>query len=173
MTNYTLKRITQQDFKQFYSLLEQDFCFLERKDYQEELASFGNSNFVPAFIFSDNKCVGYVCYWEFEEFLFVEHFAILKEMRNQGVGTGFFREFLNDISKLVLLEVERPNDIISKRRICFYEEIGFYVNQYDYQQPSYHPDTEGIPMFICSYDRSISAEEYSKYTYQIETVVYP
>lgn len=172
MSRYTLQRITLEQFAQYYSLLEEDFCFLERKKYQDELDAFANNRFTPAYIYVNSKPVGYICYWEFEDFLFVEHFAILKELRNQGFGNAFFEEFLYNISKLVLLEVERPTDVISEKRIRFYERIGFFVNKYEYRQPSYHQDDKLVSMLICSYNRSITVGEYNDFIDQIKNTVY-
>lgn len=172
MSKYVLKKMSMQEFDGFYCKLEEDFCFSERKSYQDERRAFEKPDFMPAYICIDGKTVGYICYWEYEEFLYVEHFAMLKEMRNQGYGNGFLQEFLGDFTKLVLLEVERPTDTISERRIRFYERVGFCVNKFDYYQPSYHRDGECVPMFVCSYNRFLSDEEYTKFTSQIKNTVY-
>ena len=96
----------------------------------------------------------------------------MKELRDQKVGSSFFKQFLEDNSNMVLLEVERPTDVISEKRIRFYERMGFFVNPYDYYQPSYHPGTELVPMFICSHGRAVSEEEYLNFTGKIKAVVY-
>lgn len=172
MSKFTLQKISTEKFEQFYRILEEDFCFLERKKYQNELDAFQNPNFLPAYICVDQNPVGYICYWEFEDFIYIEHFAIMKSLRDQGVGSKFLEEFLKNISKLVILEAERPTDCISEKRIRFYERMGFAINQYDYYQPSYHQGEKEVPMFICTYPRSISEEEYFDLTKQIKNVVY-
>ena len=172
MDNFSLKPITSKEFDAYYKLLEGDFCVAERKDYKNESRALDNPMFSPSYIYHNDEVVGYICLWSFNDFLFVEHFAILEEKRNQHIGTGFLSEFLSDVSDMVILEVERPVDEIARNRIAFYEKVGFTVNPYDYIQPSYHPDNEEIPMYICSYNRDISPEEYLRFTAQIKNDVY-
>lgn len=168
-----LKRIENKDFDYFYSLLEEDFCWEERKDKERELSSFIHPRFSPCFIYDNDKLVGYFCYWEFKNFIFGEHLAILKELRDSGIGTRFISEFLKGCNKLVLIEVEHPTTIQSKRRIKFYKKLGFKMNEkYNYIQPSYHPTGETVPLIIASHPTLINENDYKKYTQLIKEEVY-
>ena len=173
MKDFDLIRIEKCDFDLFYTYLENDFCSSERKTRSDELKAFDTPAFLPCFIRKDGLTVGYICLWSFEEFIYVEHFAILKEYRNQNMGSAFLSEFLKEVSKKVILEVERPVDDIAKRRIEFYKRAGFYVNMYDYIQPTYYPGADKIPMYICSFGGALSPCEYALYTSQICSAVYP
>lgn len=170
---YDTKKIKKKDFDYFYSLLEKDFCFDERKSKEDQLKSFKNSDeFKTYFIYDENNVVGYFIYWDFSDFIFGEHFAILEEIRNKGNGTNFLTEYLKTIDKLFIFEVERPHDEISRRRINFYTGNGIVINNFDYYQPSYHNDNSAVPMYIASFPRKISEEEYFKYTKLVKNKVY-
>ena len=93
-------------------------------------------------------------------------------MRDCGRGTDFINQFLNQNKKLVIVEVEHPTTIQAKRRIHFYERLGFKFNEYLYTQPSYHRSGETIDLIITTYPRLITKEEYDKYITIIKREVY-
>lgn len=166
------RRISGKEFDVFYSLLSKDFPYEERKSREDELAAFNNNKFNPLFILKNNKIVGYMCYWDFKNFIFGEHFAIVEKLRNNGIGTTFLREFVSNINRRIIIEVERPDTINAKRRIEFYKRLGFVVNSFDYFQPSYHKDEKEVPMFILSYKKQITESEYKEYFSEIKREVY-
>ena len=46
------------------------------------------------------------------------------------------------------------------------------VNNYDYYQPSYHKGGDPVPMFLMSYNRSISNKEYKLIVNKLNREVY-
>jgi len=167
-----IKSITKSNFNYFYSLLEKDFCFEERKTKDAELKAFSNPLFKPYFIYKEEQIVGYICLWEFDKFIFGEHFAILEGIRNTGIGSEFLNTFLPTLSKPFIFEVERPSDEISKKRISFYIKNKIIINDHDYYQPSYHNGDDKVPMFIASYPNSISHTEFLECSQSIKDIVY-
>lgn len=95
-----------------------------------------------------DEFVGILTYWTFDEFVYVEHFAIDEELRNLGLGKAVFLNFLSLQQKQVVLEVELPHDEISEHRIEFYGSMGLVASPYQYLQPSYHHDQVTVPMMI-------------------------
>lgn len=168
-----LKKITNKNFNNFYTLLEKDFCFEERRTYEDALKTLQNKYYKANFIYSKKlkQNIGYFCYWDFGSFIFGEHFAINEEFRNQGYGTAFLNQFLNK-NKPLIIEVERPTSVFKKRRINFYKKLGFVVFDKSYIQPSYHNDNKTVPMYIIIYNSNITKEEYSKYINLIKKNVY-
>ena len=167
-----IKKINHNNFDLFYSLLEKDFCFEERKTKQDQFNSLSKKQFNPHFIYKDNNIIGYFCWWDFDDFVFGEHFAILPEIRNRGLGSEFLKDFLSKQTKPFVFEVERPHNKNSQRRLSFYKRNGIIINGYDYYQPSYHNAKDNVPMFIASYPSPISYEEYLFYSKIIKDVVY-
>ncbi|MBQ8703889.1 MAG: GNAT family N-acetyltransferase [Bacteroidales bacterium] len=94
--------------------------------------------------------VGILTYWTFDELIYVEHFAIAEELRNQGLGKAVFLNFLSQQTEQVVLEVELPNTEEADHRVEFYASMGFYHNPQPYVQPSYHHDGRTVPMIIMS-----------------------
>ena len=94
--------------------------------------------------------VGILTYWTFDDLVYVEHFAIDEELRNQGLGKAVFLNFLSQQTEQVVLEVELPNTEEADHRVEFYASIGFFSNPQPYLQPSYHNDDRSVPMLIMS-----------------------
>lgn len=167
-----LKKITKQEYDKFFSLLESDFCLDERKTKVNELNAFDDPHFSPNFIYDNQTLVGYICFWEFEEFLYVEHFAILNSMRGTGQGSKFLKEFSENFSKPIILEVELPKNEVAIKRIKFYERLGYHLNDFPYTQPAYQPESSPVEMFVMSYGTVLSKTDFCKFTKTIKKVVY-
>ena len=94
--------------------------------------------------------VGILTYWTFDELLYVEHFAIAEELRNQGLGKAVFLNFLSQQQEQVVLEIEPPTTEEADHRLEFYASMGFYRNPQAYVQPPYRKGGRSVPMIIMS-----------------------
>ena len=93
-------------------------------------------------------------------------------MRGTGVGSKFLKEFSENSTKPIILEVELPETEIAEKRIKFYERLGYVVNHYPYTQPAYQPESNPVEMFVMSYGSSLSETDFNDYTKKIKKVVY-
>lgn len=94
--------------------------------------------------------VGILTYWTFEDLIYIEHFAIAEELRNQGLGKAAFLNFLSQQQEQVVLEVEHPNTEEADHRVEFYASMGFFQNSQEYVQPPYREGGKEVPMIIMS-----------------------
>lgn len=85
----------------------------------------------------DKHVEGILCYWAFSDFSYIEYLAIADSLRGKGGGSQIIKSFLSKSTVPVILEVEPPTDDITKRRIAFYERLGFRLLSAKYIQPSY------------------------------------
>lgn len=100
---------------------------------------------------ADDEPVGILTYWTFEDFLYIEHFAIAEELRNQGLGKAVFLNFLSQQTQQVILEVELPTTEEAEHRLEFYASMGLFQNTQEYWQPSYLGKNKlELPMIIMS-----------------------
>lgn len=118
----------------------------------------------PAFnlfvILKDDQYVGFITYWRFRNFVYVEHFAIDANFRNGGIGSVVMKEALKQIDTDVILEVEDPIDDLTQRRVRFYEALGFSLYDADYKQPPYREGDSWYNMKLMSYGDMVMAKEY-------------
>lgn len=131
-------------------LFESAFPEEERPPF-DDLAHRDGSLFHFLVVLNEEEPVGLLTYWDFEDFVYVEHFAIVKDLRDQGFGKAAFLNFLSQQHKQVLFEVELPHDEESEHRIEFYSSMGLCQNPQEYMQPSYrNPQHLAVPMLIMS-----------------------
>ena len=89
-------------------------------------------------------------YWTFDDLIYIEHFAIAEELRNQGIGKATFLYFLSQQTEQVVLEVETPHSEESEHRVEFYASMGLFRNTQPYVQPAYRPGGQEVDMIIMS-----------------------
>ncbi len=94
--------------------------------------------------------VGILSYWNFQDLIYIEHFAIAPELRNQGIGKATFLYFLSQQTNQVVLEVETPHSEESEHRIEFYASMGLFRNPQPYTQPPYRQGGQEVDMIIMS-----------------------
>ncbi|MCQ2298206.1 MAG: GNAT family N-acetyltransferase [Bacteroidales bacterium] len=101
---------------------------------------------------AEDEPVGILTYWTFEDIVYIEHFAIAEELRNQGLGKAVFLNFLSQQTQQIILEVELPNTEEADHRVEFYASMGLIQNTQEYWQPSYKKGENklALPMIIMS-----------------------
>jgi hypothetical protein len=67
--------------------------------------------------------------------------------------------FITTNDKAILLEVELPTSSINKRRIKFYERIGFKLNTHYYEIPAIRENHSALQLLLMSYPNKITTEE--------------
>ena len=114
--------------------------------------------------------------WEFEDFAFLEHFAVSPEARGRGTGAAMLRE-LCDMYGSVLLECEPETDGVTARRAAFYRRSGFFTNDFFYEQPPISAGKKPVRLNLMTFPRPFSPGEldkaaiyYIKYVYKVRMI---
>ena len=95
----------------------------------------------------DDTPIGFITYWIFQDFAYVEHFAIDQSNRGGGAGSNAIKLLLDKIDLPVVLEVEKPETEDAVRRIRFYEKHNFKIwHDVEYIQPAYSPELNSIEL---------------------------
>ncbi len=149
-------------FKEAFALYESAFPKEERRDIDEQQRAMKNKDYHFDLITDNGSFCGIMLYWETDNLIFLEHFAVLPELRGKGVGKCAL-EILKGKNKPILLEIEPPEDEITKRRYEFYKRNGFIMNPYHHIQAKYHLGDEDLELKIMSYPYIISEEGYRKF----------
>ena len=141
-----LQRINETNFPEIYRIMQASFSDDEYRPYDEQLALFEEPEYriyyMPA---------GFLAVWEFESFIYIEHFAVDPALRNSGTGSAMLQELVKQYQKPICLEVELPEDELTRRRIGFYERNGFVFNEYPYIQPPISKGKSPVPLRIMTY----------------------
>lgn len=150
-----LQRINETNFPEIYRIMQASFSDDEYRPYDEQLALFEEPEYriyyMPA---------GFLAVWEFESFIYIEHFAVDPALRNSGTGSAMLQELVKRYQKPICLEVELPEDELTRRRIGFYERNGFVFNEYPYIQPPISKGKSPVPLRIMTYGEAITRETF-------------
>ena len=127
----------------------------------------------------DGKAVGFITYWQFEDFCYGEHLATDPACRNHGYGGCILQALRAHLdsqyapSMPFVLEVEMPTDDLSRRRIAFYERHGFALwKKCAYMQPPYRPTDEPLPMLLMVEGRLDEGKDFLRVKETIHKEVY-
>ncbi len=129
------------------SLWVRSFPESERRETAEQRALLQTEpRFALWVLCCDRVTVGLLTTWDFDGFVFMEHLAIDPARQSQGIGRRAVAWAAEPMARPLVLEVELPNDTPSRRRIAFYEQLGFRAFSQAYEQPPYRAGGPFIPM---------------------------
>ncbi|MEE1186914.1 MAG: GNAT family N-acetyltransferase [Acutalibacteraceae bacterium] len=153
--------LKENDFDNMYNILKESFPKAERRTKQGQKALFKKECYKVFAIRDNDSCIkAFITVYDLNFFAFVEHFAVSKNYRNQGLGALVLTELKKMIKKPVILEVEPPDTDMAKRRIEFYKRNGFFLNDYFYEQLPLRKGQSNLTLKIMSSDKQLSKEEF-------------
>lgn len=161
-----------------YSFVEALFLSAFPEDERRDtVAQRHNTDHHPRFhcylVEEEHEPIGFFTYWDFDSFCYGEHFAIAPTRRNGGYGRQTIAALLQQIGKPLVLEVELPEDEMSRRRIGFYERQGLRLwKEVPYTQPAYRPGGNSLPMHLMATDGLSPETHYEQVKERIHREVY-
>ena len=154
-------------------LYNHSFPSHERREWDEMDTIIKTDNRFNMLAFSnDNEFIGFLNYWNFENFIYVEHFAITDTKRGQGIGTQIMKNLIAKHRVPIVLEVELPDNTQGIRRITFYEELGFAIIPKTYLQPPYNGKSACLPLHIMSNDENFATKNFEQIKERLYKEVY-
>ena len=134
-------------------IYEQSFPIDERRDIPELLELLSSQQDFSLYAICDaHGVVGMLSSWMLDGWMYIEHFAIDEAARGKGIGREVLRMFLSNSVLPVVLEVEPPTDLATRRRITFYRSEGFELHDtYRYIQPSYGEGRSTVELRLMTY----------------------
>lgn len=160
---YQLQRFGKKDFAEIWNIMENSFPIDERRTRKGQEAVLDNPYYQLYGCRKDAAVVAFFAVWKFQDFAFVEHFAVEEHCRNGGIGAKLLQELLEILAVPTVLEVEPPEAELPQRRIRFYERNGFVLNPYeDYVQPALSDAGKELPLMIMTYPKGASRAQYEQ-----------
>ncbi|MBC3889227.1 GNAT family N-acetyltransferase [Acetobacterium paludosum] len=160
-----LTELEEKDYEKIYHLMEVAFEKEEIRTCESGREQLNKGNY-RILISPNNKddIGGFIAEWDLETFVFIEHFAVEKELRGLGIGSKMLEEYLKKATKPVMVEVEDNETEIGKRRINFYKRMGFFLSEFGYHQPILRGDGEKeILLRIMSFPEELSEEGFLEF----------
>ena len=158
--------------KKVKKIYEDAFPPNERRCFEKVIDLLIDKRFQLFAITFENEVVGMFSKWDFGSFVYIEHFAISKEFRGNGLGSYVLQKFIEEENCQIVLEVELPEDNFSLKRIKFYKQFGFSICNKSYIQPPYDNDKEAVPMLIMAKQEINSEIEFKNIEKTLHREVY-
>ncbi|SEI71791.1 GNAT family N-acetyltransferase [Paenibacillus polymyxa] len=165
--------INEHDFSEIYAIMESSFPASECRTFEAQKALLKHPSY--RIITEKNEqgnIVAFLAGWKFAHFRFVEHIAVDSRIRGGGLGQKLMGRFISQFNQPVVLEVEPPVDEWSRRRIGFYERLGFHLNHFEYVQPPLREGQTDLRLQIMSYPGALSEQEFTPFKEILYTEVY-
>ena len=166
------ERITEETFDEIFPLLEAAFPVTELREKDRQKAMLSEECYRLYGIRKNADFAAVFATWEIEDFLYIEHFAVKEEYRNGGYGGELLDRLLEEKGRPMVLEVEVPEDEMTRRRIGFYERHGLVYNDYPYLQPPMRKGQEMLPLRFMTKPGAVDEKTYERYKKQIYRIVY-
>lgn len=166
--------IPDEKFDRLFEILEYSFPPCERGNYALHRSEFTRDEFRCMCYEPEGVPAAFINYYHLRDInaLFVEHFASAEELRGKGVGSAVMNSLLERSGdSLVVLEVEPPEDELSRRRVQLYRRLGFALNDGYYFQPPFYGNPKPLPLMLMS-TRPLSASEFASTAASIHRNVY-
>lgn len=159
--NILIKNLKSSEFfDEAWKLYEESFPESEKRTLEEQKILEENLKYNTLGFIDNNKLVAILFYWDFSTHNFVEHFAVNKELRGKSYGSKILEIFLSS-HKNVVLEIEEIYDLISEKRLRFYEKFGFVVNDYEHYQVPFRKNQDELKLLFLSHKNYLSKQEYT------------
>lgn len=163
--------------RELYQFMESLIQTAFPKDEYRELDVLRNytdtkPNFYNNIIVEGDQPIGFITYWNFDNFYYIEHFAIDPNLRNGGYGKKVMESICEMLKSPIVLEVERPDEEMAQRRINFYQRQGFELWHSDYSQPPYREGDSFLPMLLMIHGNLVEDKHYEEVKERIYKEVY-
>ena len=158
-------------YKSFHNLYVVSFPIFEQRTALQQAEAFRDRRYKLMAFMEDDTFLGFISYWEFDTYLYVEHFAVNAELRGKGYGGRMLRAFQQATEKIVLLEIDPIVDSVSEARLRFYKRCGFFENTYPHRHPAYRSDYQPHPLIVLTDKRAITEKEYHKFYIDLSKTV--
>lgn len=146
------------------------FPYHEQRGDGAQAAALASADYRFELIYDGDEFAGLMLCWEAEDFIYVEHFCTVPELRGRGIGAEALA-LLAQNGKKIILEIDPPVDEISRRRKNFYERAGFVENPFAHVHPPYRAGFSGHPLVVMSYPSALAEADYREFDGYLNDVV--
>lgn len=152
------------DFQEAFNIYKESFPDYEIRTLKSQAQLVSDENYSLQVIKSNKfqETIGILFSWQTDDFIFIEHFAISKNERNQNLGSKILKHLISTTNLPIILEIDPPIDEISIRRKGFYERLGFTLTKYSYTHRGFKKEPTPHDLKIMTY-KEIDENLYNKF----------
>ncbi len=153
-------------------LMELSFPGNERRERPRQQLLFTHPLYRIFTVEEEGRLMGFMSCWTMRDYVYVEHLAVSPEARNRGTGGRLVDWVQKALNRPLVLEVEMPEDELTKRRVSFYERHGFRLNDHSYLQMPYRESDSPMPMKLMSWPDALTEEKFRAFRLDVYREVY-
>ncbi len=169
---HRIKNEEDQYFAEFWKIYSASFPLNERRVSNQQTDVFKKQEYQVDIYLSDKYVIGFIAFWTAKDFIYIEHLAIAPEIRSNGFGSAILKPFIEREPIPVILEIEPIINDLTRRRLKFYESLGFVQNEHLHYQPPYHTSDQPLHLVILTYPNQIGEDLYRQFAqFQKNTVM--
>lgn len=155
----------------FFKIYSVSFpVFEQRTAFQQSKAFLEPAYSLDCYIEKD-EMVGFIAYWKFDTYVYVEHFAIHPDKRGQKWGSFILNDLISKTDRRIILEIDPVADEISRKRLQFYRSHGFSENSYLHFHPAYRQGIKDHLLVVLSTRGEMESEEYQRFSTDLAQVI--
>lgn len=161
----TVHRITSMDdplFASFRELYYAAFPEYQRRKSPDKAMVFRQTAYRLDAWSADSEFAAFMSWWEFPDMRYVEHLAVSPAKRSLGIGQKMFETWLPMAQTPAVLEIDPVVDELTRRRLAFYQRVGFVENDIKHSVPSLIERSVMTPGELLSWPRAFSRAEYDR-----------
>lgn len=159
-TFYRIKDSKDQWYKSFREIYTVSFPLHEQRNKSQQEEAFKDKQYRLIIETNEDKLISFIAYWNFKNYVYIEHLAVNPALRGQNKGSKLLEEFAGFISKTIILEIDPPLDGISEKRLKFYEKLDYEANPYIHFHPAYKESLIPHELVVLSLNRKLEKSEY-------------
>lgn len=145
-----------------WNIYNNSFPLFEQRALENQIAALSDEDYYAMVVHENGNLIGILFYWHWDNYKYLEHLAINKELRGGGYGSKIVKEFCDD-SNIIILEIDPLVGEVEQRRLRFYEHLGFKLQDIEHIRISYRSDCESHRLEILSYNKNITEKEYKPF----------
>lgn len=167
----TLKDCQDSWYYAFLKIYSVSFPVFEQRTVQQQCKAFMNSVYSLDCYIEQDCMVGFIAYWKFDTYIYVEHFAIHPDKRGQNRGSFILNDLINKTDRRIVLEIDPPVDEISRKRLQFYRSHGFSENPYEHFHPAYRKGIKDHLLVVLSTGGKMVKQEYQRFSADLIQII--
>ena len=145
-----------------WEIYEESFPDHEKRSFDNFIGISHNEHARITAYYDGTAMVGFLLWWSYPEYDYIEHFAVSSKQRGGGLGSQIVRDFAAGMKpgKPLILEIEAIVDEITRRRFDFYSRLGFVRNGFNHVIPTYDTTGDTFDTVLLTYPAAIGEELY-------------
>ena len=160
-------------FDDFIELYDAAFPEYQRRSDADLAAVFRQPDYRLDAWLADGEFAAFMSWWNFPGIRYVEHLAVAPDKRSLGIGQKLLQAWLPAAETLVALEIDPVVDELTRRRLAFYQRVGFVENpDIMHGVPSLLEREYITPGELLTWPRAIARPEYDRFQAQLENTAF-